>query len=178
MKNGKLILGVGAMVIAAIIISGVASAGWYCSEPTRVTQGIDNNGRVTMTVTTNVDDLWFYPSELGTIGECAQTHSIKGEAARNEIMTNKKVTADFYVYGVGYYPCTIDIMTGEITVILTGDNVPPVGSWVALRFCGVENDTYDKTVYVVLPGTLLNEFKVPGYGDEIPLSVLGVSPMY
>ena len=165
------------MVIAAIIISGVASAGWYCSEPTRVTQGIDNNGRVTMTITTSVPDE-FYRSELGTIGCSLEEHRNQEARTKQEIETNPQVTADFYVYGVGYYPCTIDIMTGEITVTLVGDDVPPVGSWVALRFSNVRTDKHDNTIYTTLKGTLLNEWKTPGYEEGIPFSILGVSPRY
>jgi hypothetical protein len=167
------------LVVAIIVMAilGAANAALYCSEPTRVTQELDNNGEVTMTITTSVPDE-YYRSELGTIGESVETHSAKEEAVQKEIMTNTNVTVYFYVYGEGYYPCTINRATGEITVTLIGDDVPLPGSWVALRFCGIENDTHDKTVYNPLSGTLLNEWKVPGYGDKIPLSVLGWSSVY
>lgn len=142
-------------------------------NPTMITQNLHG----AMTITANVPDE-YYRSELGTIGECVQAHKAAEQIARDEIMTNAGVTVDLYVYGEEYYPCVLDRTTGKISITLTGDDVPPVGSWVALRFCNVECDTYDKTIYAPLPGTLLNEWKVPQYGEEIPLTVLGLSPIY
>ena len=176
MKGKSLILGLG-LVAIAMFVFGTVSAGWYCSEQTKITQGLDNDGKITMTVSTNVPNE-FYQSELGTIGCTLEEHRTAEGVTRNEIMTNPQVTADFYVYGEGYYPCVLDRTTGEISITLTGDNVPPVGSWVALRFSNVECDTYDETVYAPLQGTLLNEWKNPKYGQEIPLSVLGLSRRY
>lgn len=174
MKNGKLILV--AIVVAMFASIAVAAGYGYCSEPTRVTQGCDNDGKITMTVTTSVPDE-YYRSELGTIGCSLEEHRVQEEITQDEIITNEEVTVDFYVYGEGqrYYPCVLNQITREISVTLTGDNVPPVGSWVGLCFCNVKTDTYDETVYTPLPGTLLNEYKVPGYGNECPLSVLGWS---
>jgi hypothetical protein len=196
MKRKSLILGamvVIAMIVASFALPVMASEGEYkidcrevvkysrcvpqCDNPTIITQGYDDNGEMTMTITTSVPDE-YYRSELGTICCSLEEHRVAEQTARGEIMTNTDVTVDFYVYGVEYYPCTVNRRTGEISITLTGDDMPLPGDWVGLRFCNVECDTYDKTVYAPLPGTLLNEFKVPAYGDEIPLTVLGFSPIY
>ena len=192
MKNEKGLILVGLLLAIVVLIANVgipAMAGGYdidctkvvkysrfcatCDNPTVITQGWDD-GKITMTVTTSVPDE-FYRSELGTIDCSLEEHRAQEQAVQDEIMANTDITVDFYVYGKGYYPCTINRRTGKISITLTGDNVPPVGSWVGLRFSNVECDTYDKTVYVPLPGTLLNEFKEPGYDNEVPLTVLGYS---